>query len=296
MVYNKKKGLVMRLQDIIDNYESISFADLRRTRLAKDRRLSVEIQRILKKLNIYRAKIDGIFGSKSKTALQDFIETEGIVQDYILDNIVADILLSRDRIDKSILIDDFGSTKDDFIKATIELCPKLGLPLNEQIAYVIATAEHETAGTFKPVQEAFWLSENYRRTHFYYYPYHGRGYVQLTHKHNYQKYSDILGIDFVKKPNRVLDKSIALFILVHGSSIGVFTGKRLGEYVNKREKDYINARKVINGRDKAQHIANLANKWLDMLNRREAQVVPKPKALDFNMLDSIIEQYKRLGY
>ena len=105
-----------------------------------------------------------------------------------------------------------------------------------------------------------------------------------------------MGIDFVKKTNRVLDKSIALFILVHGSSIGVFTGKRLGEYVNKREKDYINARKVINGRDKAQHIANLANKWLDMLNRREAQVVPKPKALDFNMLDSIIEQYKRLGY
>jgi len=57
-----------------------------------------------------------------------------------------------DKIGKNTLGDDFGTTRDDFVKATIELCPKLGLPLNEQIAYVIATAEHESANTFKPVQ------------------------------------------------------------------------------------------------------------------------------------------------
>ena len=286
----------MRLQDIIDNYEIIPFSNLRKTKLAIDKNLSKEIQIILKKINIYRFDIDGEFGPKSKTALQDFIETEGIVQDYILDDIVADALIHINKIGKDTLCDDFGSTKEDFIKATIELCPKLGLPLNEQIAYVIATAEHESAGTFRPVQEAFWLSEEYRKTHFYYYPYYGRGYVQLTHKYNYKKYSDLLGIDFVSNPDKVLARNISLFILVHGCSIGFFSGKRLGEYVNKNEKDYINARKVINGKDKAQHIAKLANKWLNMLNNREAEIVPQTKTLNLNfeMPQSIIEQYKRL--
>ena len=284
----------MRLQNIIDNYESISFSDLRKTKLAQYKDLSKEIQGILKKINIYKFDIDGEFGPKSKTALQDFIETEGIVQDYILDDIVADALIRIDKIGKNTLGDNFDTTKDDFLKATIELCPKLGLPLNEQIAYVIATAEHESAGTFKPVQEAFWLSDNYRKTHFYYYPYHGRGYVQLTHEYNYKKYSDLLGIDFVTEPDKVLSRNISLFILVHGCSVGFFSGKRLGEYVNKNEKDYINARKVINGRDKAQHIAKLADKWLDMLNSREAEIVPQAKALDFEIPKSIIEQYKRL--
>jgi len=284
----------MRLQNIIDEYESISFSDLRKTKLATDKELTKEIQTILKKLNIYKSDIDGEFGSKSKTALEDFIETEGIVQDYILDNIVAEILLSMDKIGKDTLGDDFGTTRDDFVKATIELCPKLGLPLNEQIAYVIATAEHESANTFKPVQEAFWLSDKYRKKHFSYYPYHGRGYVQLTHKYNYQKYSTLLGIDFVAEPDKVLDRKISLFILVHGCSVGFFSGKRLGEYVNKNEKDFVGARKVINGRDKAQHIAQLAEKWLDRLNSREAEIVPQAKSLDFEIPNSIIEQYKRL--
>ncbi|NOZ90437.1 MAG: carboxypeptidase [Epsilonproteobacteria bacterium] len=284
----------MRLENIIENYESIPFANLRRTQLAKDKELSREVQTILQKINIYKYDIDGEFGPKSKTALQDFIETEGIVQDYILDDIVADALMRINKIGKDTLCDDFGTTKDEFIKATIELCPKLGLPLNEQIAYVIATAEHESAGTFRPVQEAFWLSDHYRKTHFYYYPYHGRGYVQLTHKYNYKKYSDLLNVDFVNNPDKILSRNISLFILVHGSSVGFFSGKRLGEYVNKNEKDYINARKVINGRDKAQHIAKLAEKWLDMLNNREAEITPQTKALDFEMPESIIEQYKRL--
>jgi len=40
---------------------------------------------------------------------------------------------SRDTTSKDTLGDDFGTTRDDFVKATIELCPKLGLPLNEQL-------------------------------------------------------------------------------------------------------------------------------------------------------------------
>jgi len=49
----------MRLQNIIDDYESISFSDLRKTKLAMDKELTKEIQTILKKLNIYKSDIDG---------------------------------------------------------------------------------------------------------------------------------------------------------------------------------------------------------------------------------------------
>jgi len=284
----------MTLQEIIDNYESIPFADLRKTVLTTDKELTSEIQTILKKIHIYKSDVDGEFGPISKSALQDFIETEGISQDYILDDMVAGLLLGRDVKGQDNLCGDFGDGKDAFVEATIELCRKHGLPLDEQIAYVLATAEHETANTFKPVVEAFWLSDSYRKAHFSYYPYHGRGFVQLTHKYNYKKYSDLLGIDFVADPDKVLDKKISLFILVHGMSVGFFSGKRLGEYVNKNEKDFRQARKVINGRDKADHIAKIAEKWLEILIAREEPmptIVAKGRS---STPSSIIEQYKRL--
>ena len=285
----------MTLKNIIDNYESISFSDLRKTQLATDKELCREIQTILKKIKIHKDEVDGEFGPISKTALQDFIETEGISQDYTLDSVVAELLLSRVRKGQDNLCGDFADGKEAFVEATIELCQKHGLPLNEQIAYVIATAEHETAGTFKVVKEAFWLSEEWRKRNFRYYPYYGRGYVQLTHEYNYKKYSNLLGIDFVAKPDKVLDKRISLFILVHGCSLGLFSGRRLGEYVNKNEKDYVSARKVINGRDRAKHIAKIAEKWLDILINREEAPAIKAKSIGGDVIsDSIIEQYKRL--
>lgn len=288
----------MTLQNIIDNYESISFSDLRKTPLAQDSKLTKEIQRILKKLGLYHATIDGEFGPLSKTALQDFIDSEGMSQDYILDDIVADLLLEKNHVSQqNYLNDDFGDTKEDFVDATIAACRKHGLPLNEQIAYVIATVEHETAATFKPVKEAYWINnaEAYRQQHFSYYPYYGRGYVQLTHKSNYQKYSDLLGLDFVSNPDKVLDKNISLFILVHGMALGKFTGKRLGEYINKNEKDFKRARKVINRNDKAAHIANIAEKWLDILTTREEKTVPQTRLVSqLSASDVNIEKYKRL--
>lgn len=288
----------MTLQNIIDNYESISFSDLRKTPLAHDHELTKEIQRILKKTGLYHSLIDGEFGPLSKTALQDFIESEGLSQDYILDDIVADLLVEKNQTSQqNYLNDDFGDTKEDFIDATIEACRKHGLPLNEQIAYVLATAEHETAATFKPIEEAFWLkdADAYRKKHFSYYPYYGRGYVQITHKSNYKKYSDLLGIDFLSDPDKVLEKNISLFILVYGMAVGNFTGKRLGDYVNKNEKEFKRARKVINGNDKAAHIANIAEKWLQILTHREEKTVPQTRSISpSSVSNSSIEKYKRL--
>lgn len=46
-----------------------------------------------------------------------------------------------------------------------------------------------------------------------YQTYYGRGWVQLTHKENYKKAMDILGIDFLNKPNLVLEPKNAYEIM-----------------------------------------------------------------------------------
>lgn len=65
----------------------------------------------------------------------------------------------------------------------------------------------------------------------------------------------------VSQPELVMRPDIAVFILVHGSKNGVFTGVKLEDYVNPSRTDYYNARRVINGLDKANQIANIARKW-----------------------------------
>jgi hypothetical protein len=52
------------------------------------------------------------------------------------------------------------------------------------MAYVLATTEWETDHTFKPVREAFWKDEAWRQVNLRYYPYYGRGYMQLTWEDN----------------------------------------------------------------------------------------------------------------
>ena len=127
-----------------------------------------------------------------------------------------------------------------------------------QWAYVFATVFHETAFTFEPITEAYWLSEEWRKKNLRYYPYHGRGYVQITWKKNYQIFSSILGEDLVKNPDLAKVPKYAFKILVKGFINGIFTGKKISDYINTSKKDYKGARRCINGTDKAQIIANYA--------------------------------------
>ena len=147
------------------------------------------------------------------------------------------------------------STREGTIAAIKAECQKHDIGLPAQIAYVLATTEWETNHTFQPVREAYWLSEDWRRSHLKYYPYYGRGYVQLTWEDNYRTYGKILNIDLVGNPDLALEPQNALFILMHQFKNGAFTGKKITNYINKDEIDFINARRCINGRDKAEEIA-----------------------------------------
>lgn len=121
------------------------------------------------------------------------------------------------------------------------------------LAYFLATVEHETAGTFKPIEEyGRGAGKPYGATGFW-----GRGYIQLTHETNYRKAGQKLGRAdaFVKSPDLVREPATAYVIAARGMREGWFTGKALGHYLGT---DYINARRVVNGTDQAQKIANRA--------------------------------------
>jgi|GEM_PF-5641161 len=154
------------------------------------------------------------------------------------------------------------STKEGTMAAIRAECDKQGLKLPEQMAYVLATVEWETNGTFQPVREAYWHDEAWRRANLRYYPYYGRGYVQLTWEANYRKYAKIMGIDLVGNPDLALQPEVALFILVHGFKTGTFTGKKLTDYINEAGCDFIQARRCINALNKAEEIAALAENYL----------------------------------
>jgi predicted chitinase/cell wall-associated NlpC family hydrolase len=159
------------------------------------------------------------------------------------------------------------STKEGTIAAIKAECQQQGIGLPAQIAYVMATVEWETGHTFKPVKEAYWKSEEWRQQNLSrYYPYYGRGYVQLTWKDNYQKYAGITGLNLVGYPDLAMEPKTALFVLVHGFKTGAFTGKKITDYIDAEGYDFHNCRRCINGVDKAEEIAALAEKYLEEIS------------------------------
>ena len=223
-----------------------------------------ELQKALSLLGYSLGEIDGLIGPKTRNAWAEF-KTDVFRGNPTLigPDSISTLQKKLDDIGES-RVHDF-STKEGTINAIKWECKAQDIGLNTQIAYVLATVQWETAQTFKPVREAFWRSEDWRKNNFRYYPYYGRGYVQLTWKNNYQKYSQILGVDMVNNPDLAMDHNIALFILVHGFKTGTFTGRKITDYITRSQTDFVNARRCINGLDHAHDIASLAEDFLKNL-------------------------------
>lgn len=149
--------------------------------------------------------------------------------------------------------------------------------LRNQVAYVLATALWETNHTMQPVVEAYWLSEAWRKKNLRYYPWHGRGFVQLTWERNYAKASAETCVDLIADPETALDPDTAAHILVVGSRDGWFTGRKLADYITLQRSDFKGARRVINGTDKASKISDIAKQYdkaLKTIGYGEGQPTP----------------------
>jgi putative chitinase len=147
------------------------------------------------------------------------------------------------------------------------------------LAYMLATAFHETAYRMWPITE--YGSQSYLQGKPYW-PYIGRGLVQLTWEDNYRKATDELGLsggdDLVKYPDRALDPIIATKIMFLGMEEGWFTSKQLDQYFNDSKDDPVNARQIINGNDDDDLIAGYHRKFLDALKAAEMTTAGPPVA------------------
>lgn len=164
-----------------------------------------------------------------------------------------------------------------------------------QEAYVLATAYWETARTMQPVEEAYYLGSKaaaYRRK-LRYYPWYGRGFVQLTWEANYRKAGQKIGVDLIANPALALDPDHAAEILVLGSKEGWFTGKGLSRYIGEKV-DYVNARRIINGTDKAKEIAAIAGEYEATIRAEPVEPLRNSAPLKPHPLATIIAAVLRL--
>ena len=140
------------------------------------------------------------------------------------------------------------------------------------IAYAFATAYHETAFTMQPIKE--YGSQSYLQSKPYY-PYYGRGYVQLTWEDNYRKMGAKLGVNMLgDNKDRALEPSIAAEVMYVGMRDGDFTGKKLSDYFSASTNDPVNARRIINGTDRAQTIAGYHEKFLTAFKDANIESAP----------------------
>lgn len=140
-----------------------------------------------------------------------------------------------------------------------------------QMAYILATAEHESA-SFTTLEEfasgdAYEGRADLGNTQPGDGPrFKGRGFVQLTGRRNYTRYRETTGIKLVELPIVMMNwPALAVFTMVDGMMRGVYTGQRLDKFVNSTKQDFFDARQVVNGHDRAQKIADQASAWLTQL-------------------------------
>jgi len=150
-------------------------------------------------------------------------------------------------------------------------------------AYMLGTAHHETGQTLRPVVErggTLYLRKRYdisgddpdrARRHGNTQVgdgvrYAGRGLVQLTWKSNYRRAGKAIGINLEEEPGLALEPAVAQQILLRGMMEGWYTGRHLGEFFNAEREDWRNARRVINGVDQADRIAEYARLYYAALS------------------------------
>jgi peptidoglycan hydrolase-like protein with peptidoglycan-binding domain len=256
----------LKLQDVIDQKQSIPFDDINSGVLVEDQLFCAEIQTILRANHLLEV-VDGIYGLQTQEALRSFKASRKLDGPDVLGATTAKALLDAKQ-GAGMLPDWKGGDKEAAVQAIIKEAHRQGITSQAQIAYILATVEHETADSFQPVKESYYLGEpegeNDRKT-LRYYPFYGRGYVQLTWDYNYRKYSDVLGLDLVNDPDIVMRPDIALFILVDGMKFGVFTGITLDDCISNNGMDFLKARTIINGTDQAEKVQSYAMNWLAQL-------------------------------
>lgn len=130
------------------------------------------------------------------------------------------------------------------------------------LSYMLGTVKWETDHTMQPIVEGG--GTKYLKSKKYY-PWYGRGYVQLTWDYNYKKFQarvlKLFKADIVGNADLAMRPDIAAFIMFEGMLNGEFTGKKLSNYFTDIKTDWLGARRIINGTDRQAEIAGISKQF-----------------------------------
>lgn len=146
-----------------------------------------------------------------------------------------------------------------------------GINSKQALAYALATTQHETANRFAPVNEGWYNDEKYgyapgftgrseakKRGYGGGENYYGRGYIQLTHKENYERIGKKIGVDLAKNPELANDPEVAAKVLA-----AYFKERGVDKAINAG--DYLAARRLINPDNKGELISKTTQSYLERL-------------------------------
>lgn len=160
-------------------------------------------------------------------------------------------------------------------EAILDACQRHGIDDGHHVANILAQCYHETAGAMQPIKETVMRHHKDRnpsdatviarldrafangqlpwvRTPYWRDGWFGRGFIQLTHKANYTRMGQRLGVDLVGNPSRAMDLATSADIAVVGMSEGMFTGRKLADYRFPQalhSPAQQNPRRIVNGAD-----------------------------------------------
>lgn len=166
---------------------------------------------------------------------------------------------------------------------------------DRKLAYILATAMHETGGTGHAVHEG--LNDNYWPSRYADTGYWGRGFVQLTWEDNYAGMEDETGVDLSEHKEAALLPALSAIVTVDGMLDGDFSPAAgpLNDYIptnddaqgnpQQQPADYEGARRTVNGTDRAADIAADAEEFETAINAYRAGVA------DGSITDRTISEY-----
>lgn len=237
------------------------------------------------------SSIDGLFGKDTETAVKQFQRSNGLLVDGIAGADTWSALL-QERVESTrqhaVMVGNFDVDKivDSIAFATIRASARESVPLilqecsdsgvadKRHIAYILATAQHEShlgrlmveqASGFK-YEPTSRLSKDLGNKFKGDGPkFKGRGFVQITGRTNYSNWAERLSVDLVNHPEQAAEPTIAAKILVRGMRDGSYTGVGLSQFIKDGKTDFVNARKIVNSLDRADEIAAIAQSFLKVL-------------------------------
>ena len=283
--------------DILANLPIVKFDQLKNLmKLADPEVLSPtmlqQFVKLLKHQNLDLSEA-GVNEFKEKHQLGNTGNIKGVIGSQTAALYFDNILSGGGKVDRAKFFTAFRTQFDDLNKSQVQgydaifdYWDKSNLTDNRWLAYALATAFHETGGDLQPVREGFCssdqgsinavtdifnreiISENYALPEANGQSYFGRGLVQITWGYNYKNLGQAIGIgdDLYDRPSLALNMDIAVKILFTGMVDGLYTSHSLRKYFFEDRTDWVNARKIINGLDKADLIADHGQKFLRCLS------------------------------